>query len=401
MLSKLFKTPEALAVLTLAILSLAAVGGSVILADGDDDDDRYVVRGKSLLVFDGDDTPYMGVQLEEEVDLDEGGARVTEVVEDSPAHEAGLREGDVIVEFDERTIRGPAALTKMLHKRQPGDEVEVSVVRDGRRQTITIELGSRSQVWSGVLPRGSIAWSTGDGQGYSFVQPKILELTEGLERLEKLEPIEIPGFSVVAPNFNFRFGSRAMLGVQLVETTPELREHLGGTDDAGVIVSKVLAGTPADQAGIQVGDLILSVNGDDVKNSRELRNGLHDKAGETFDIEVVRDGQRRQLQVTIPEPDDDSPTGPRALRYSYPDAGEAVRIAVREARVARQINVEQVRDAVRVAVRAARTAQRLQGAEIRRAVREATRATREVRRQVDRATRDAVRRARAEHRALL
>ncbi|NIS30982.1 MAG: PDZ domain-containing protein, partial [Actinobacteria bacterium] len=51
---------------------------------------------------------------EEETDLDEGGARVTHVMDDSPADRAGLRRGDVIIGFNGKTIRGPAGLTKQI-----------------------------------------------------------------------------------------------------------------------------------------------------------------------------------------------------------------------------------------------------------------------------------------------
>ena len=100
--------------------------------------------------------------------------------------------------------------------------------------------------------------------------------------------------------------------MQLVETTPELREHLGGTEEAGVLVSKILSGMPAQKAGLLVGDLIVSVDGEPVASSNELILALRDKAGETFDVEIVRNRRPRTLEVTIPVPETDRPTGPRA-----------------------------------------------------------------------------------------
>ena len=107
-------------------------------------------------------------------------------------------------------------------------------------------------------------------------------------------------------------GNRPLLGVQLVETTKELRLHLGGSEDGGVLVSKVLPGMPAETAGIRVGDLIVAVGGEPVADSGDLRRALRDKRGEPFDVEIVRDRQFRTLEVTIPNPDDDRATGPRA-----------------------------------------------------------------------------------------
>ena len=102
-------------------------------------------KGYSVGVFVNDDeasdTAYLGVQLEEETEHPEGGARVTHVVDGSPADEAGIREGDIIVEFDGRVIRGPVGLTRRIHDSSPGDHTAIVVVRDGRRSYAVRETG--------------------------------------------------------------------------------------------------------------------------------------------------------------------------------------------------------------------------------------------------------------------
>ena len=103
-----------------------------------------------------------------------------------------------------------------------------------------------------------------------------------------------------------------------MEATSELRQHLGGNDDAGVLVSKVLAGTPAEAAGVRVGDLIVSVGGQQVASTGDLRKALADKTGESFEVELIRDGRATRLEITIPDPDDDVPTGPRARAFAPP-----------------------------------------------------------------------------------
>ena len=94
-----------------------------------------------------DPTAYLGVQLEEETEYPEGGARITEVVDDSPASEAGFVAGDIIVDFDGHTIRGPVGLTQKIHAKKPSDPVSIRFVRDGRKRTVEVELGRRSNLF--------------------------------------------------------------------------------------------------------------------------------------------------------------------------------------------------------------------------------------------------------------
>ena len=108
------------------------------------------------------------------------------------------------------------------------------------------------------------------------------------------------------------FGGRPKLGVQLIETTSELRVHMGSDEDLGVLVSKVLRGTPAEHAGIEVGDLIVGIDDEPIADSDGLIRALADRTGESFDVELIRDGKPQTISVTIPAPDNEVPTGPRA-----------------------------------------------------------------------------------------
>ena len=93
-------------------------------------------------------------------------------------------------------------------------------------------------------------------------------------------------------------GKRAYLGVSLVDLTDELRDHFGAPKDAGLLVSSVEEGSPAEKAGIKVGDIIVGIDGKDVESSMDLRRGLREKKdGDTVRVEVMR-GRARQTFVT-------------------------------------------------------------------------------------------------------
>ena len=89
-----------------------------------------------------------------------GGALVLSVVEDSPAEDAGLRRGDVIVEVDGKSLGEGKTLAEVISRYEPGDEVELQIVRRGRERTIEVELGQHPDKparapWLGIEYRTS------------------------------------------------------------------------------------------------------------------------------------------------------------------------------------------------------------------------------------------------------
>lgn len=303
-----FRFDTKAAVLTAALLAAAApVAAQAVYEVGDGDDDTY-------LFSDEQGGGYLGVRLDEETELAEGGARVTHVVAGSPAAEAGLEEGDVIVEFDGEIIRGPIALTQRIHGHGPGDRVTLRVVRDGKKLTHEVRLGERKM--ARLAPRAD--W---DADRWTEWQAQIQDRMKDLgERVGGNYSFTVPDVDVGTWALSW---GRPKLGVELVETTVELREHLGGDEDEGVLVGKVLDGTPAERSGIRVGDLILSVDGRSVASVGELREALEDKEGTTFAVRIARDGKETSIDVTIPAPERDRPTGPRASVRPAPPAPPA------------------------------------------------------------------------------
>lgn len=277
---------------TLAAGCALAAGGPASLAGERDDGKHHDVKSKIKIVrvgedgerhedsfeWDGDSPrAFLGVMTEAAKD---GGARVTEVLRDTPAEGAGLEEGDVIVAFDEREIDDSTDLLRAVLESEPDQDVAIEVLRDGDRRTLDVRLGERSS-----------------NDLFGLAGP----LIGG-----KLQGLDLPSLHGLA------FLGRPKLGVELVEPTPELREHFGAPADAGVIVGKVLPGMPAETAGVQVGDVIVSVDGESIGDAGDLIRELYDSDGRTIELELIRDGRSQRLDVYIPDRDEDVPTGPRA-----------------------------------------------------------------------------------------
>lgn len=90
------------------------------------------------------------------------------------------------------------------------------------------------------------------------------------------------------------------LGVQLQDMTPELREFLRAPKEHGVLVVRVNEGSPAERAGLRVGDVIVSAGGASVDATHDVvHRVLRAEKDAKLALEIVRDGKRRSLEATL------------------------------------------------------------------------------------------------------
>jgi membrane-associated protease RseP (regulator of RpoE activity) len=98
----------------------------------------------------------------------------------------------------------------------------------------------------------------------------------------------------------FMIARRGHLGLQLLALTPELREHFGAPKDAGVLVARVTADGPAAKAGVKVGDIVTSVDGEKVGDDSDLRRRVRGKADkDTVTLEILRNRAKQTLKAQI------------------------------------------------------------------------------------------------------
>jgi serine protease Do len=181
---------------------------------------------------------------------DPKGALVAEVLADSPAQKAGLKQGDVIVEFDGKGVKSSTELPRIVAATPVGKTVTLKVLRDGKETPVQATLAELDD------QRVASARSGGGGQ------------------------------------------ARAKLGMALQDLTPELAQQLGVKDRTGVVVSQIEPGSPADSAGLQVGDVILEVNRTKVKNLKEAQQVLEKVGPDKGTLLLVRRGES-QIFVAI------------------------------------------------------------------------------------------------------
>ena len=96
---------------------------------------------------------------------------------------------------------------------------------------------------------------------------------------------------------------RGRIGVSIQNLTPDLSEAFGLDTLNGALITSVERGSSAERAGLRRGDLVIALNGRDVRNSTDLRNriGLV-RVGDSVTVTIVRDGERRNVDLRVTAP---------------------------------------------------------------------------------------------------
>lgn len=124
---------------------------------------------------------------------------------------------------------------------------------------------------------------------------------------EKIERVERRRLVIVGPDGKEQvieghgpLVRRGYLGIGLTELSPQLRTHFGAPEDAGVMVSSVEPGSPAEKAGLKVGDIISRIDGQDVQSSWDIRSQMRDaEEGQQVPLEIWRNGKVQTLSATV------------------------------------------------------------------------------------------------------
>jgi serine protease Do/serine protease DegQ len=95
---------------------------------------------------------------------------------------------------------------------------------------------------------------------------------------------------------------RGLLGVNIYTITPDIAEAYGVKETQGALISQVMPGSSAEEAGLKAGDIVVSVNGKPVDDANELRNAIGLKrSGDSVKIEFIRDGKKRTVTAKLGE----------------------------------------------------------------------------------------------------
>ena len=133
------------------------------------------------------------------------------------------------------------------------------------------------------------------------VNSQIYSRTGGFMGLSFAVPVNV-ALNVYEQLRNQGYVSRGWLGVLIQDVTRELAESFGMQRPHGALIAKVLSDSPAEKAGFEVGDVIVSYGGDEISFSSDLPPMVgNTPVGETVPVEIIRRGKTRTLNVRIAE----------------------------------------------------------------------------------------------------
>ncbi len=226
------------------------------------------------------------------------GVAVEKVVENSPAAQAGLQTGDVIIKFEGEEVESVRKLSRLIAEVAPDHQVRLTILRNGNEQEITATMGKRE--FPGVF--------NGNFKMENF--PK-MENMPNFQVMPKLPDGQLmPKFELFPPGVKgdafvwkgdgegFFFGSNRQIGVSVSSLTKQLGEYFGVTDGRGLLVSSVRENSPAAKAGLKAGDIIVEADGKEIKNNADLIRALNDKKEGDITLTIIRDRNRQTVQVT-------------------------------------------------------------------------------------------------------
>jgi len=181
------------------------------------------------------------------------GALIAQVGRDSPAAQAGLQAGDIIIRFDGESIETSADLPHVVGLIAPGTEVEAVIVRDGEEETIDVEIGGLGADEVALVDAGVSA-----------------------------------------------DGSVSLLGMRFGDAEPEVLSDLGIT--GGVAVLEVVPDSPAEEAGVVAGDILTRLGSQPISRTTDLDDAAAElESGKSVPARLIRGRSPLFIGIRVPE----------------------------------------------------------------------------------------------------
>ena len=248
-------------------------------------DNKQIKKEKKVWLQSSDKKAGLGVlitNIDDETKEKSGvknGARIMEVFEGSEADEIGLEKGDIIVEVNGKSIKKPSDLVDMMEDVEEGQEITVTVKRDGAKKTFKATLKPFS------------------GHAYAFHVDEddddiLIDVMRSKHTGDDLTIFKSGDFTMPKGD------KGGYLGVQVKTLSGQLQSYFEVKH--GVLVEEVIKDSPAEKAGLKAGDVIVSINDRKIDDHQDLiRTINYYNPDEKINVTYVRKGNKDEVSVVL------------------------------------------------------------------------------------------------------
>jgi serine protease Do len=223
---------------------------------------------------------YLGVRLAE-IDADrartlklsdERGVEVADVEEGSPAESAGIKQGDVLLNYNGENILGVQQFVRLVQETPPGRRVRIQLWRDGKAETTTITTGPPKSRFE--MPPNFVGFTVGNPDARLFIP-------------------DVPKTLMVWDNLLF--------GIECEPLDPQLAQFFGVK--RGVLVRSVERGSAAEKAGMKAGDVLTAIGGRGIASPRDMSSYVRsqNQPGKAVSVSLLREHKQLTLSVVPSE----------------------------------------------------------------------------------------------------
>lgn len=246
-------------VMALALMSTVSLLKAEKKAEADEKVMNKAVLGVMIANLSSDEKKEEGVTY---------GIRVSDVVKDEAAEKAGIKKGDIILTFNDEKMRRPEDLMDEVQECKPGDKVKIKISREGKEKEISATLGEKKM----VVPKA----------------PNVPE---------------IPELPAMPHAYGFFNGEESgYLGVNLQELNNDLASYFGVKQNEGALILNVEEDSPAQEAGLKSGDVIIEIDGKPVKSPKDASKIIaKGEKGDKIDITILRHQKKNNIKAQLDE----------------------------------------------------------------------------------------------------
>jgi len=237
------------------------------------------IIAQKIEIMDWMSSSYLGIQMTE-ITKDNyskyglnsvQGVAVEKVVENSPAAQAGLKPGDVIIKFNNEEVTSVRKLKRLISEVAPDHQVRIKILRNGKEQELIATMGKRSLT---------------SFQGIKLQIPDVEELRKRLPKSED------------DTWFDYLLNNKRYIGVNVMSLNDQLANYFGVSDGKGVLVTYVAPNSPAARAGLQAGDVIMEIDGKEITSIFDLSKAINSNKEANIRITIMRNKSKQTLVVT-------------------------------------------------------------------------------------------------------